>query len=95
MDQKNNIQSIIIKCFNITKKNEFLFNQNIKDLLNVDFISKEEIKKEMNKIIEKIDKILEKNELNKNKSNENDNNEKENKKENNKEIEDEDEEYTF
>ena len=95
LDQKNNIQSIIIKCFNITKKNEFLFNQNIKDLLNVDFISKEEIKKEMNKIIEKIDKILEKNELNKNKSNENNNNEKENKKENNKEIEDEDEEYTF
>ena len=94
-DSKDNIKSIIIKCFNINKKKEFTFNQDIKDLLNVDFISKEEIKKNMSSIIDKIGGMLEKNEINENKLNEKINNELNNKKENNKELEDEDEEYTF
>ena len=94
-DSKDNIKSIIIKCFNINKKKEFTFNQDIKDLLNVDFISKEEIKKNMSNIIDKIGGMLEKNEINENKLNEKINNELNNKKENNKELEDEDEEYTF
>ena len=92
-DSKDNIKSIIIKCFNINKKKEFTFNQTIKDLLNVDFISKEEIKKNMSKIIDKIGGVLEKNEINKN--DEKINNEINNKKEINKGLEDEDEEYTF
>ena len=87
-ESKDNIKSIIIKCFNISKKNEFTFNKSIKDLLNLDYISKEEIKNQMCNIIYKIGKIVEKNEIKK--SNENDN-----KKENNKALDEEDEEYTF
>ena len=93
-DSKDNIKSIIIKCFNINKKKEFTFNQNIKDLLNVDFISKEEIKKNMSNIIDKIGGLLEKNEINENKLNEKISNEINNKNEINKDLEDEDEEYS-
>ena len=59
-ESNNCIKKIVIKCFDINQKNEFTINQNIKDLLNLENISKEELKKNMEVIIDKIDKLLQK-----------------------------------
>lgn len=86
---KNGIKTIIIKCFNINQNNVFTINQNINDLLNLEFISKEELEKNLENFIDKIDKILQKNEkkinneINKKKGDEE------------KVLDDDGEEYTF
>ena len=80
LDSKNNLKIIRIKCYSMEQKKEFLINKNIKDLLNIDSITEDKIKKKeiIDELIDKIDKILEKNdkkdfnnlsELNKNKNN--------------------------
>lgn len=97
-DSNGKIKNIEIKSYSINEKNNLTFKKEIKDLLEVDSISKEEIKKNMNKIIDKFDKIL-KNKEDDIKSNELDhkNNNNMNKENNDEEkvVDDDGEEYTF
>lgn len=96
IDSNKNINSIIIKCFNINQKNEYIIKQNIKELLNFESISKKEIQEKMNDIIDKLDNLFQKNELNKNKIDHNGNNEINQNKVNEEKVVDENgEEYTF
>lgn len=98
-DSNGKVKNIEIKSYSINEKNNLSFKKDIKDLLEVDSISKEEIKKNMNKIIDKFDKIV-KNKEDDIKSNELDqkNNNNNMNKENNDEekvVDDDGEEYTF
>ena len=99
LDSNGKIKNIEIKSYSINEKNNLSFKKDIKDLLEVDSISKEEIKESMNKIIDKFDKIV-KNKEDDIKSNELDqkNNNNNMNKENNDEekvVDDDGEEYTF
>ena len=82
IDSDKNIISIIIKCFNINQKNDFIIKKNIKELLNFDSISKDKMQENMEDIIGKLDNI------NKNKLEQNNNNEE-------KVVDEDGEEYTF
>ena len=98
IDFNKNINSIIIKCFNINQKNGFNIKKTIKELLNLDSIPKEKIQENMKDIIDKLDNF-QKNEVNnKNKLEKKDNvnNEINQNKLNEEKVVDEDgEEYTF
>lgn len=90
VDLKNNIKSIRIKMYSLTQNKLFYFKKDIKDLFDVDFISKENIKTMINDIIEKIKESNSK--LNKN----NPNNEITKEQDNDEKVVDDDgEEYTF
>ena len=102
LDSNNNVKKIRFKCYSLEHNKEFYFNKNIKDLLNIDEITTDKIKKKeiIDKLIDKIDKILIKdnkkdfnilNELNKNNNNKvNKNNVDEEKV-----VDDDGNEYTF
>ena len=95
IDSDKNINSIIIKCFNIIQKNEFIIKKNIKELLNLDSISKEKIQEKIEDIIGKLDNLFQQKESNnKNKTKKNDNNEL-NKYNEEKVVDEDGEEYTF
>ena len=102
LDSNNNLKIIKIKCYSIEQKKDFIFNKKIKDLLNIDTITEDKIKKKeiIKELIDKIDKILVKNdkkdfnnfdELNKNKNN----NENKNNVDEEKVVDDDGNEYTF
>ena len=82
LELNNNLEKIRIKCYSIEQKKEIFFSKTIKDLLNIDYIPKDKIKEKLDELIDKIEKILEKddkkncnnlNELNKNNNKLNDN----------------------
>ena len=96
LDSKENIISIEIKGYSMINKNNFILKKNIKDLLGVESISKEEIKNKINDILDKIEKMLTENEqkIKSNELNKNINNKKNNDDEE-KVVDDDGEEYTF
>lgn len=72
----------------------FFFEKDIKDLLGVNFISNEDLKKQINEIVDKINIILVQNDKNNlNEANKNINNKNKNDEE--KVVDDDGEEYTF
>ena len=96
IDSKDNIKSLNIKLYSLSQNKLLYYNKEIKDLLNVDFISKEKIKTMINDVIEKINEIIikegKKNQLNKNAPNNEISKEVMN---DEKVLDDDGEEYTF
>lgn len=99
LDSNGKIKNIEIKSYSINEKNNLSFKKDIKDLLEVDSISKEEIKESMNKIIDKFDKIVKNKEddIISNELDQKNNNNNMNKENNDEEkvVDDDGEEYTF
>ena len=92
-DSKNNIIQLEIKSYDINQQKNRTFEKDIKDLLEVNYISNEDLKKRINDIVDKINIILLQNEHknNINEANKNINN----KNDEEKVVDDDGEEYTF
>jgi hypothetical protein len=94
-DSKNNITKLEIKCYTLNQHKNWTFEKDIKDLLGVNFISNEDLKKRINEIIDKINIILVQNEHKNNLNETNKNINNKNKNDEDKVVDDDGEEYTF
>ena len=93
-DSQKNITKLEIKSYSINQQKICFFEKDIKDLLGVNFISNEDLKKQINEIVDKINIILVQNDKNNlNEANKNINNKNKNDEE--KVVDDDGEEYTF
>ena len=93
-DSQKNITKLEIKSYSINQQKICFFEKDIKDLLGVNFISNEDLKKQINEIVDKINIILVQNDKNNlNEDNKNINNKNKNDEE--KAVDDDGEEYTF
>ena len=95
LDSKNNITKLEIKSYSINQQKNFFFEKDIKDLLGVNFISNEDLKKRINDIVDKINIILVQNENKNNLNGVNKNINNKNKNDEEKVVDDDGEEYTF
>ena len=94
-DSKNNITNLEIKSYSINQQKICFFEKDIKDLLGVNFISNEDLKKRINDIVDKINIMLVQNENKNNLNGVNKNINNKNKNDEEKVVDDDGEEYTF